>query len=95
MGKSIHSGDYKVFLAVLRHARERARLTQEEVAKRLGGTQTFVSKCERGERRLDLLELKDVCDGLGIDLVDLVRRFDEALGGVAEDHKPRRKSKRT
>jgi transcriptional regulator with XRE-family HTH domain len=68
MGKSIHSGDYKTFLAVLKRARERADLTQEDVAKRLGTTQTFVSKCERGERRIDVIELRAFCGAFGITL---------------------------
>jgi transcriptional regulator with XRE-family HTH domain len=44
-------------LARLRQARRSAGLTQEEVAKRLGARQAFVSKVERGERRIDPVEL--------------------------------------
>jgi hypothetical protein len=44
---------YAVFLQTLKAAREKAGLTQAQLAKRLGETQTFVSKCERGERRID------------------------------------------
>lgn len=49
--------EYRRFLARLRAARERAGLTQAEVAKRLRRPQSFVSKCEAGERRLDVIEL--------------------------------------
>ena len=43
-------------------------LKQEELAKRLGVHQSFVSKVENGERRLDVLELRDLCEALGIGL---------------------------
>src|ERR1039458_10513355 len=56
MEKSIHSTRYAVFLKVLREARERAGLTQVQLARKIGETQTFVSKCERGERRVDRSE---------------------------------------
>ncbi len=49
--------EYKHFLNQLRAARETAGLTQAEVAKRLGQPQSFVSKCESGERRVDVGEL--------------------------------------
>lgn len=79
MGKSIHSGDYKTFLAVLKHARERAKLTQEEAAKRLGRTQTFISKCERGERRIDVIELRAFCAAFGITLRQFVGMLERRL----------------
>jgi transcriptional regulator with XRE-family HTH domain len=49
--------EYRRFLARLRAAREQAGLTQAEVAKRLRRPQSFVSKCEAGERRVDVVEL--------------------------------------
>src|ERR1017187_5748328 len=68
MDKSIHSVQYKTFLKVLRVARRRAGLTQIDVAKRIGETQSFVSKCERGERRIDVIELRAFCTAFGISL---------------------------
>lgn len=46
-------------LRLLRAAREDAGLTQMEVARALGRTQAFVSKCELGERRIDPIDLQD------------------------------------
>jgi len=49
--------EYRRFLARLRAARLAIGLTQVEVARRLGRPQSFVSKSETGERRLDIVEL--------------------------------------
>jgi transcriptional regulator with XRE-family HTH domain len=49
---------YRQFLRRLRAAREEAGLTQVEVAKALRRPQSFVSKCESGERRVDVVELE-------------------------------------
>ena len=57
MGKSIYSKEYDYVLSQLRSARIESGLTQKEVAKRIGKPQSYVSKCESGERRLDITEL--------------------------------------
>jgi transcriptional regulator with XRE-family HTH domain len=49
---------YRTFLRRLKQAREAAGLTQAEVAQRLSRPQSFVSKCESGERRVDFVELR-------------------------------------
>jgi transcriptional regulator with XRE-family HTH domain len=51
---------YKRFRARLVLARQQAGLTQVEVAKRLGRPNSFVSKCELGERRVDVVELRQL-----------------------------------
>ncbi len=67
----------KLFLGLLREAREEADLRQADVARALGTTQAFVSKYELGERRLDFLDLAKVCDVLGVSLSGFVQRFEE------------------
>ena len=57
MPNPARSGPYQEFLKRLRAARERAGLLQVEVARRLGKPQSYVSKCESGERRVDVVEL--------------------------------------
>ena len=79
MEKSIHSAHYAVFLKVLREARERAGLTQLQLARKIGETQTFVSKCERGERRIDVVELKTFCQAFGLTLKQFVRVLERAM----------------
>jgi transcriptional regulator with XRE-family HTH domain len=56
---------YKAFLERLRRARLDAGLTQVEVAARVGRPQTWVSKCELGERRVDFVELEDLAAACG------------------------------
>lgn len=75
MAKSTHNPDYRLFLALLRAAREGAGVSQVELARRLGNTQTFVSKCERGERRLDVVELVEFAEALGISPTHLLEEF--------------------
>lgn len=53
-----YTQDYQDFLERLKNARKDAGLTQKQVAKILGKNQSFISKCESGERRVDILELK-------------------------------------
>ena len=54
-------------------------MRQVDLADRLGQPQSYVSKYESGERRLDLLELRQVCNVLGISLEAFIRRLDSAL----------------
>jgi transcriptional regulator with XRE-family HTH domain len=56
-------------------ARKSAGLTQVGLADRLRRPQSFVSKYERGERKLDVIEFCEVCRALGIDPVAFLRRF--------------------
>ncbi|MCC6329384.1 MAG: helix-turn-helix transcriptional regulator [Acidobacteria bacterium] len=81
MEKSIYSHDYSLFLDQLRNAREAKSLTQAQVAERLQQTQSFVSKVERGERRLDVVELRAFCIAMGTSLSAFITKIDEILDG--------------
>lgn len=61
--------------ALLRQIRVDADLTQSQVADNIGQTQSYVSKYENGEQRLDLIELESVCKAVGISLTDFVERY--------------------
>jgi transcriptional regulator with XRE-family HTH domain len=63
----------------LRQARLDAGLRQVDLAEKINQNQSFVSKYESGERRLDLLELREVCQVLGISLKQFVTRFEKSL----------------
>jgi transcriptional regulator with XRE-family HTH domain len=79
MEKSIYTHEYKVLLQLLRETREGAGVTQVELAKRLAQTQSYVSKIEVGDRRLDLVQLRTILIALGASLGDFVSRFEGAL----------------
>lgn len=80
MDKSLYSPEYKILLEMLRSAREASGITQIDLADRLGETQSFISKCERGERRLDIVELRDWCAAIGVSFVPFLKKFDQACG---------------
>ena len=63
-----HQEEYQRFLIHLREARHQAGLTQVEAARRLGKHQSFLSKCETGERRVDFVELLTFADLYGVDI---------------------------
>jgi transcriptional regulator with XRE-family HTH domain len=65
--------------ALLRELREEAGLVQTALGERLGRGQTYVSNVELAIRRLDLVELRDYCAGLGIELGDLVDQWEARI----------------
>jgi transcriptional regulator with XRE-family HTH domain len=75
VAKSIYTKDYGRFLELLVKARREADLTQVEVASRLGRPQSYVSKYENGERRLDVIEFLEIARAVGFDAVRLIRRL--------------------
>jgi transcriptional regulator with XRE-family HTH domain len=62
MAKRISRRARQAFLDLLREVRKEAGLTQAEVAAALRRPQSYISKYESGERRLDVLELQTVCN---------------------------------
>jgi len=77
MQKSIHTKRQERLRALLKVARKKAGLTQDELTERMGAYKTFVSKYERGERQLDVIEFLAVAEALKLDpkaLIDQVMR---------------------
>lgn len=79
MQKSIYSDDYEHFLRELRDARARADVTQEQLAEALGEHQTFVSKVERGVRRIDVVELRLWLEALHTSFPEFCGQLDSRL----------------
>lgn len=77
--KSIHSPEHNRLTALLRELREQAGLNQADLADLLGVSQTWVSKYELGERRLDLVQLRQVCEALGTTAAELVSRWESQV----------------
>ena len=86
MDKTIYTREYSILLRLLAEKREKSGLTQSELAKRLGLTQSTVSKFERGDRRLDVVQLRTICAHLGVSLLDFVSELEKRM--------PKRKSRR-
>jgi len=74
--KSIHSEHYGRFLSLMTDARVRLGLSQRELARLLKKPQSFVSKYERGERRLDVAEFMELCKVLKIDPCTVLRKIE-------------------
>jgi transcriptional regulator with XRE-family HTH domain len=79
MDKSLFTNDYAALLGELRSARQRAGITQGQLATCLKTTQSLISKCERGERRLDVVELRSWCQALGVPLPTFLRRVEKTI----------------
>lgn len=58
MDRKTHRQLYREFLSKLIEARKSAKLNQSEAARLLGKHQSYISKCESGERRIDIVELQ-------------------------------------
>jgi transcriptional regulator with XRE-family HTH domain len=73
--KSVHTKNYKLFLDLLIKARKNAGVTQEQMARRHNRPQSFVSKCENGERRVDVIELLQMLQSIGIDPMNFLKKI--------------------
>ncbi|HUY89241.1 MAG TPA: helix-turn-helix transcriptional regulator [Pirellulales bacterium] len=78
MTDSVHTAKYQRFRELLIDARKAKGLSQDALAEKLGCVQTVVSKYERGERRLDVIEFLDVAAALGIDPHKVIRQLQAA-----------------
>lgn len=78
--KTIYRTEYEQLLSFLKRVREDRGLSQSELGLRLGQDQTYVSKYEKGVRRLDLIETIDICKVLDIntnEIFDSLRKNNE------------------
>ena len=76
MEKSLFSAEYTALLGLLREVRESSGISQEQIAQRLGTKQSMISKVERGERRLDVIELRRWVLELGQSFPEFLERFE-------------------
>ncbi len=79
MPNPIHDPRYQIFREMLTEARLAKGMLQSDVAEKLQKNQSFVSKYERGERRLDVPEFIDVAEALGIKVVDFLAGYKAQL----------------
>ena len=74
MSGASHSVEYDRFREAMIEARRDSGLSQEALAERLGKPQSFVSKYERGERRLDVVEFLHICGCLDVDATSVLEK---------------------
>ena len=79
MANALHRPQYELFRKLMIQAREQSGLTQVQVAGALGKPQSFVSKYERGDRRLDFSEFAEIADVLGIDIAEFVATYRDGI----------------
>ncbi|QBB69350.1 XRE family transcriptional regulator [Pseudolysobacter antarcticus] len=82
-GKSIHRSEFKVAIRCLVEIREKAGITQMDLAAKIKRTQTFVSAAERGIRRVDIVQLRDITHACGTDLVAFSRMLEEGIARMS------------
>lgn len=92
--KSTHTPEYDVFVELLRETREKAGISQEKLAGLIGRDQSIVSRWETGELRLDIVQLRDVCNAVGTTLPRFMEAYEERLKKKPHDRGPTRASKK-
>lgn len=89
--KSVHTILYQKVIARLRTKREERGLTQKQLAGMLGLPQSYVSKLETCERRMDFIELPTICNLLGISVVDFMQEVETEIIPQVEKIEARKK----
>lgn len=79
MRKSLYQRENLVLLALLRAERERQGVLQAQLSESLGKPQSYISKIERGERRVDVIELRRILRALGLDFRQFVNSLEDRL----------------
>jgi ribosome-binding protein aMBF1 (putative translation factor) len=86
MEKSVHTTEYAALLELLREARRAAGISQVELAARLKKSQSFVSKIEVGETRVDVIQLRTILRAIGTNLREFVARLETRLDSGRRRH---------
>ncbi|MGQ0541406.1 MAG: helix-turn-helix domain-containing protein [Blastocatellia bacterium] len=79
MPKFTGTKEQKVFQELLRDLRTESGFTQITLSQKLGRAQSYVSKYESGERRLDFLELRQLCSLFGVSVAEFSKRLDKFI----------------
>lgn len=81
MTKAIYRREHMIFLQVLKRMRVESGMTQAQCSAALGRPQSFMSDVERGVRRLDVVQVRDLCLALKTDLITFIKDYEQALTG--------------
>ena len=93
MEKTVSTQEFRIFSELLRATRRRAGITQVELAAAVGQTQSYVSKVERGECRLDIVQLRAYCAALNTTLLDFIAEFEKQITASKGSRRRRRKGR--
>lgn len=80
MTYSLYSYEYQQLTQLLVQARKQVGLSQAQLAQRLYKPQSFVSKCENGERRVDVAEFCAITQAMGVNTLALLTEFQTRIG---------------
>lgn len=75
MKKALYERNYAAFTDLLKEERKKAGLTQAKLAKKLRRPQSYVSKYERGDRRLDVIEFLEIARAVGFDPGEFLQKL--------------------
>jgi len=82
MASSLHSGKYQIFREMIVKIRKDADITQVQLAKELGKPQSYISKIENGERRIDFTEFIEIASILKIDTQQFIKTYQKKAKGI-------------
>jgi len=94
MPKSIHRPEYTSLRELIRELRTKQGVTQVELSEQMGRSQSFLSDIERGVRRIDALELRDLCLLLDTDLPNFIGALEKRIAAYSPMPKLRARRKK-
>jgi transcriptional regulator with XRE-family HTH domain len=77
--QSVRTAEYDLLIAMLREARELKAVSQRQLSKRLGREHTYILKIEKGIRRVDVVEMIQICSELGVDPLEIVAKVRDSI----------------
>lgn len=73
--ESVRSPEYQVLIDLLKEAWTNSGQTRKAICDKLGKSKNYLNKIERGERRLDVIEVFRLCEAIGVDPMMLLGQF--------------------
>jgi len=88
MGRYTWSAQEEILLKVLKQIRATTGMSQRDLMQKLDRPQSYISKYETGERRLDLLELKELCDACNVKMADIAQQVEDEIDAAKVQSHP-------